>query len=1103
MEEHNLIETVCYKRRRKSIAKNPVTKNKIVSIVSNDSEDSIHEEDANVNPNEVIRDVIKSVAETINYEDQDVEKTPVSSSDKKRGRPRKQSYLGNVKDVIKSVAETINYEDQDVEKTPVSSSDKKRGRPRKQSYLGNVKVPTHTKKKAAPPKRSRTINSDDNVLFDSNEATKYATQLSIDEHQQQEKESRTKHKHSKINIQKLVNKEVDEGYKQKKVKLKAKENLMLKTVGSKRKFEDDTYEDDVTSSFSKGKKKKKCKSSSKKSDGKKRKVKNKVRISIRTRTTPTSLFSAMCILNPDKKKCIRDMGLELLYLHSTRCDHFDVIRQTPAIRYWKSGQMTYREKLEIEEYGGFGRLPKHEAIKLQSEDFVKMIEDKLYNIRQDVMYVREILNEGLTQYPDSKKLNLVRKRFEEYDADNDDTTGVKKDKNELPNCDSQIEEDGTENVDTTGKDNESDSPASSDGDNQKNDFRVMFHKKCGNFFKNKECDDAEGDAVRLTEVEDVDINKKGVDSINEGDALGLAKVEGVDISEKVEKENQQIGNEESSSQMDEDSVNPSLNEVDKVDDSSHATVLDSVIEVNAATEEAEDVDMNENVENEKKKNGNEESSSQDFVHPILNEDDKVGDSSHATGVDSVIQGGDAAIETENVDINEKVENKKQKNSNEESSSQDFVYPSLNEDDKVGDSPHATCVDSVIEGDVVELTEFEDVDINEKVEKEKQQIGNEESSSQMDQDSVNPSLNEVDKVDDSSHATVLDSITYFDDVKHDIYNGPDLRSPYEYFPVDVKITLTDVEKIVADTLFAMTGSKMDIIFKSQSGLELNHLEMETLTPTLMASSNVIDVWAELLNILEVYKDESFPLRYYFKISVYIPEYYIGKYEDDEKLALFIAKMKESFNEDEKLMSLQNFQMVFFPVCHEYHIYLICVDFNKGSIHLIDNSSNGTDNKNQRYKGIPQAIKKVFVQYLYHVKHPKAEAIEKAKISRMNMKWRTTRNSTDCGVFTMFHMESYIGDWICGLDKESKQQNEQLKSLRSKFAAKIILSDFNLLREEFMKLVQVFQQKNEEERKKAIDDAIANRNDREKIEEAPIANKDECQKIEEANIPFENS
>ncbi|GKF91429.1 hypothetical protein Tco_0275130, partial [Tanacetum coccineum] len=101
----------------------------------------------------------------------------------------------------------------------------------------------------------------------------------------------------------------------------------------------------------------------------------------------------------------------------------------------------------------------------------------------------------------------------------------------------------------------------------------------------------------------------------------------------------------------------------------------------------------------------------------------------------------AAIETENVDINEKVENKKQKNSNEESSSQDFVYPSLNEDDKVGDSSHATCVDSVI---------GEDVD-----------------SQQTLEDNFKESED-------------------FDDVKHDVYNGPDLRSPYEYFPVDVKM-----------------------------------------------------------------------------------------------------------------------------------------------------------------------------------------------------------------------------------------------------------------------------------------------------------------------------
>ncbi|GJV17272.1 hypothetical protein Tco_1362595 [Tanacetum coccineum] len=92
----------------------------------------------------------------------------------------------------------------------------------------------------------------------------------------------------------------------------------------------------------------------------------------------------------------------LLYLHSTRCDHFDVIRQTPAIRYWKSGQMTYREKLEIEEYGGFGRMPKHEdeAIKLQSEfskelgfdvtsSFVKFLHARKFSKELGIHYVND------------------------------------------------------------------------------------------------------------------------------------------------------------------------------------------------------------------------------------------------------------------------------------------------------------------------------------------------------------------------------------------------------------------------------------------------------------------------------------------------------------------------------------------------------------------------------------------------------------------------------------------------------------------------------------------------------------------------------------------
>nr|GEW94095.1 ulp1 protease family, C-terminal catalytic domain-containing protein [Tanacetum cinerariifolium] len=274
-------------------------------------------------------------------------------------------------------------------------------------------------------------------------------------------------------------------------------------------------------------------------------------------------------------------------------------------------------------------------------------------------------------------------------------------------------------------------------------------------------------------------------------------------------------------------------------------------------------------------------------------------------------------------------------------------PASNDDnqknDKVGDSCPATGVCSVTEGDEVKLSEVKDV------EKEKQQIGNEDDRFVDDSDTTNPDSAIVQesfersehtlekekkkisneelrsqslkgdvgaKVAVDSQHTIEDifkqdeqiqsaedvgcSIQDLDDAKLDVYNGPDLRSPYEYLPVDVKKPVSDVEKIVADTLFAMIGSKLDLIFESQSGFGLNHLEMETLTPTLMVSTYVIDVWAELLNILEIYKDESLPLRYFFKITVYIPVYYIGKDTDDkkEKFMKLVQAFEQKTEEERK-------------------------------------------------------------------------------------------------------------------------------------------------------------------------------------------------------------
>nr|GEZ94141.1 hypothetical protein [Tanacetum cinerariifolium] len=77
-----------------------------------------------------------------------------------------------------------------------------------------------------------------------------------------------------------------------------------------------------------------------------------------------------------------------------------------------------------------------------------MIQDKCYNVHQDLRSVREPLNEGISRFPDYKKLNKLVKKFEEdfnkndlvRNDENDDTTGTTKDKNDL-HSDNKMESD--------------------------------------------------------------------------------------------------------------------------------------------------------------------------------------------------------------------------------------------------------------------------------------------------------------------------------------------------------------------------------------------------------------------------------------------------------------------------------------------------------------------------------------------------------------------------------------------------------------------------------------------------------------------------------------
>ncbi|MFS8031258.1 hypothetical protein Hanom_Chr17g01543671 [Helianthus anomalus] len=88
------------------------------------------------------------------------------------------------------------------------------------------------------------------------------------------------------------------------------------------------------------------------------------------------------------------------------------------------------------------------------------------------------------------------------------------------------------------------------------------------------------------------------------------------------------------------------------------------------------------------------------------------------------------------------------------------------------------------------------------------------------------------------------------------------------------------------------------------------------------------------------------------------------------------------------------------------------------------------------------------------------IKRAKIVRQQMDWRTKSNGVNCEIFTMRHMETYMGKmsgWACGLAKENTPNNKQTKhlnDLRIKYTIKILLHEISERRKPLVKSLNKF-------------------------------------------------
>ncbi|GJS90549.1 hypothetical protein Tco_0773185 [Tanacetum coccineum] len=127
------------------------------------------------------------------------------------------------------------------------------------------------------------------------------------------------------------------------------------------------------------------------------------------------------------------------------------------------------------------------------------------------------------------------------------------------------------------------------------------------------------------------------------------------------------------------------------------------------------------------------------------------------------------------------------------------------------------------------------------------------------------------------------------------------------------------------------------------------------------------------------------------------------------------------------------------------------------------------------------KKLFARHLRLYGHERHSKIGRLKARIPKLKWKTKANFRDCGIFTMLHMESYMGQtakrWDCGLVAESKQQCDMLRLLRFKFATKILLHEINVHAQKMIRYAEEFDKIAGFEKMCKVVDALKNRKERE--------------------------
>ncbi|KAF5787718.1 putative Ulp1 protease family catalytic domain, papain-like cysteine peptidase superfamily [Helianthus annuus] len=297
--------------------------------------------------------------------------------------------------------------------------------------------------------------------------------------------------------------------------------------------------------------------------------------------------------------------------------------------------------------------------------------------------------------------------------------------------------------------------------------------------------------------------------------------------------------------------------------------------------------------------------------------------------------------------------------------------------------------------------------------------------------------------------------------------PDIMcSPYAHKKVRLFKSLSREENKIADTIFAAVKNEWNEVFQTQHGAAVPRVSFESLYPNVEVHISVLKCWASVLNSEDKFRNKRDPTRFFCSCNMLGDKDFEKSVEESSRITTFNANM-ESCLREANMDTLIGIDLVFIPILHSKHYYLICYNLKKALVDVIDNLGRNVE-FDSKYAFRPQIMQNTLCNYLEMTSHPIASKLRKCEPKILEMPWRTVNNSVDCGIFVMRHMETYkcttIKDWKpkCGLAGESEYQKTQLVDLRMKYLAKILLSDINIRKGVVISEVREYSKRPTEER-----------------------------------------